>query len=172
MTIMRVKILKISSGVLVDAFINEGKLKLPGLHDGWRFAFDKLIKKLANATGYVLVTEETPEIIEGCLIFQMKNKIIPYMAFVEVAPHNKNDTKKYDYVAGCLIAFAFRQSIIRGEGDRKSWLSFDVLEEKEDDRIKLMGMYSQKYNAVKADETQMYIMDEAGDALIEKYLKR
>ncbi len=71
-----------------------------------------------------------------------------------------------------MIAFAFRQSIIQGKGDYKGWLSFDVLEEKEEDQIKLMGMYSQKYNAVRVDETQMYIMDDAGEALIENYLER
>jgi len=169
---MKVKILEISSGELVDATIKERKFNLPGLHDGWRFSFDKQILKLPNTTAYVLVTDETQEAIEGCLIFQMKNKIIPYMAFVEVAPHNKTDAKRYDYVAGCLIAFAFRQSIIQGKGDYKGWLAFDVMEEKEDDQIKLMGMYSLKYGAVKVDETQMYIMDDAGDALMEKYLER
>ena len=94
------------------------------------------------------------------------------MAFVEVAPHNKTVAKRYDYVAGCLIAFAFRQSIIQGKGNYKAWLTFDVMEEKVDDQIKLMGMYSLKYGAVRVDETQMYIMDDAGDALIKKYLAR
>ena len=37
-----------------------------------------------------------------------------YMAFVEVAPHNRGDEKKYERVAGCLIAFACRQSFIKG----------------------------------------------------------
>ncbi len=169
---MKVKILEVSSGELADASIESRSLDLPGLQEGWRFAFDKQIRKLSDAKAYVLVTEETPDIIEGCLIFQMKGKVVPYMAFVEVAPHNKTNAKKYDYVAGCLIAFAFKQSIILGKGDYKAWLSFDVSEEKEEDQIKLMGMYSQKYNAVKVDETQMYIMDDAGDALIENYLKR
>jgi hypothetical protein len=169
---MKVKILEISSAEMVDATIEERKLSLPGLHDGWRFAFDKQIAKLSYATAYVIVTEQTQETIEGCMIFQMKNKIIPYMSFVEVAPHNKTNAKRYDYVAGCLIAFAFRQSIIQGKGDYKAWLTFDVMEEKEDDQIKLMGMYSLIYGAVRVDETQMYIMDDAGDALIKKYLAR
>lgn len=169
---MKVRILEMSSEELVNASIEDRNVNLPGLHEGWRFAFDKQIKKLPYATAYVLVTEETPDVFEGCLIFQMKDKVIPYMAFVEVAPHNKTDAKKYDYVAGCLIAFAFKRSIIQGKGDHKAWLSFDVKEEKEEDQIKLMGMYSQKYNAVRVDETQMYIMDDAGDLLIERYLER
>lgn len=169
---MNVKILKVSSGELADAAIENRSIKLPGLHEGWRFAFDKQIKKLPYATAYVLITEETPDVIEGCLIFQMIGGLIPYMAFVEVAPHNKTDAKRYDYVAGCLIAFAFKQSIIQGQGDYKGLLSFDVLEEKKEDQLKLMSLYSRKYKAVRADETLMYIMDEAGDELIEKYLNR
>lgn len=168
---MKVKILELSSGKLVDASIGFKNLTLPGLHEGWRFAFDKLIKKIRNATAYILTTDETPEVIEGCMIFQMKNKIIPYMAYLEVAPHNKSVAKKYDYVAGCLIAFAFKQSLIQGKGDYKGWLSFDVVEENVDDQMKLMAMYSKKYNAVRlGDDTQMYIMDDGGDALIQKYL--
>ncbi len=73
---MKVKIVEISSGKLVDASIQTKNLTLPGLHEGWHFAFDKQIKKLPNATAYVLVTEDTPDVIEGCLIFQMKNKVI------------------------------------------------------------------------------------------------
>ena len=70
-----------------------------------------------------------------------------------------------------MIAFAFKQSLIQGKGHYKGWLTFDVSEEDEGDQIKLMALYSKKYGAVKVDETQMYIIDEAGDALIEKYLK-
>lgn len=168
---MKVKILRVTSGVLADASIKGRSIKLPGLHEGWRFAFDKLIKKLPYATAYVLVSEETPQVIEGCLIFQLKDNLIPYMAFVEVAPHNKRDPKKYDYVAGCLIAFAFKQSLIQGKGDYKGWLSFDVLEEKKEDQLKLMSHYSKKYHAVRADETTMYIMDEQGETLIKEYLE-
>ena len=168
---MNVKILKVSSGELTDAFIRIRGIRLPGLQKGWRFAFDRQIKRLPYAIAYVLVAEETPDVIEGCLIFQMKEKTIPYMAFLEIAPHNKGDEKKYVYVAGCLIAFAFKQSLIQGKGHYKGWLTFDVSEEDEGNQIKLMALYSKKYGAVKVDETQMYIIDEAGDALIEKYLK-
>lgn len=168
---MNIKILKVSTGELADASIEGRSLKMPGLHEGWRFAFNKHIK-LAYANGYVLVTEETPEVIEGCLIFQMKDKVIPYMAYVEVAPHNKEQPKRYDHVAGCLIAFAFQQSLIRGKDYFKGLLSFDVQEKKKDDEIKLMSLYSKKYGAVRAGETLMFIMDDAGHALIEEYLKR
>jgi hypothetical protein len=168
---MKVKILEVASGELVGGAILGRKDKLPGLHEGWKFSFDKHIK-LPYSTGYVLVAEETPDTIEGCLIFQMKEKVIPYMAFVELAPHNQENPKRYDFVAGCLIAFAWQQSIIRGKEHFKGLLAFDVQEEKEKDKIKLMSLYSKKYGAVRAGDTLMYIVDTAGEALVEEYLKR
>lgn len=168
---MNVKILKVASGELADAAIEGRRIQLPGLHEEWLFAFDKHIK-LPYASGYVLVTEETRDVIEGSLIFQMKDKVIPYMAYVEVAPHNKEHPKRYDYVAGCLIAFAFQQSLVHGKDHFKGLLSFDVREKKKGDEIKLMRLYSMKYGAVRAGETLMYIMDDAGHALVNEYLKR
>jgi hypothetical protein len=75
-------------------------------------------------------------------------------------------------VAGCLIAFACRQSMKLGENHHKGWLTFDVQEESKEDEIKLMAMYSKKYKAVKFDETTMLISPENGELLIEEYLKR
>lgn len=170
---MNVKILRVATDELAGATIKHGRsIQLPSLHEGWKFNFDKLLKKLKNATAYVLVTDETPDIIEGCLIFQMLDKTVPYMAYLEVAPHNKEKPKRYEYVAGCLIAFAFKQSLIQAKGDYKGWLTFDVSEELPEDQNKLMALYSKKYDAVKVDETTMFIMDEAGNKLIEKYLDR
>ncbi len=170
---MKVRILRVENGKLVGGTIRtELAIRLPSMQNGWTFNFDKQVRRLANATAYVLVSDETPDIIEGSLIFQLVDKKIPYMAFVEVAPHNKKKPKTYDYVAGCLIAFAFKQSLIKGTGDYKGWLTFDVSEERQEDQIKLMAVYSRKYGAVKVDETTMYILDEAGHKLIDEYLNR
>ncbi|MEO7044261.1 MAG: hypothetical protein ABI091_03065 [Ferruginibacter sp.] len=169
---MNVKIIKVSSEELKDAIIRKGsKEELPSMHDNWRFNFPKH-SQLPNATAYVLVAEETPTIIEGCLIFQMKEKKIPYMAFVEAAPHNRGDKKSYDFVAGCLIAFAFKQSYILSEGNYKGMLFFDVQEEDPVDEKKLMINYSKKYNAKIYMGTTMVIIDEDGDKLIQEYLER
>lgn len=98
---MKIRILKISTDDLVGATIVMGqRFQLPSLQQGWRFNFERHIRRLSNATAYILVSDETPDVIEGCMIFQMKDKQIPYMAFVEVAPHNKTDQKKYQYVGG------------------------------------------------------------------------
>ncbi len=172
---MTVKILKVSTDEMVGATIQNGqRIRLPSIQQGWRFNFDKLIKSTPNATAYILVSEETPRIIEGCLIFQMKHKQVPYMAYVEVGPHNKGDLKKYDYVAGCLIAFACQQSYIQGKDYHKGWLTFDVSEENPEDQLKLMAVYSRKYHAVRvpAEETTMYILPESGEKLIQQYLYR
>ncbi|CAA9203035.1 hypothetical protein [Flavobacterium collinsii] len=96
----------------------------------------------------------------------MKEKIEPYMAYVEIAPHNKGKVKEYDNVAGCLIAFACRLSFTKGEG----YLAFDVFEEDKEDEIKLMSLYSTKYNAFKLGDTSMIISPEGGQKLIDEFL--
>ena len=168
---MEVKILEVSANQLRDALIRKGELgELPSMHDEWRFNFSKNLQKLTNATAYVLVAADTPTIIEGCLIFQMKDKVMPYMAFVEIAPHNRGDSKKYNRVAGCLIAFAFKQSYIKAKKDYKGILFFDVQEETEEETEKLMRHYSKKYNAKLYDGTRMIIVNEDGDELVKRYL--
>ena len=166
---MNVKILNVVDRKLIDAIIIDGKkLKLPSLQEGWRFNFSRHAK---GKDVYVIVTKETPDVIEGCLIYKMNMGLEPYMCFIEIAPQNKGINKKYDNVAGCLIAFACRLSFIMGEGDYKGYLVFDVQEERQEDEIKLMGMYSVKYHAKRIAKTTMMIIEpEDGETLIEKYL--
>lgn len=170
---MNIKILKIEGNVLVDAKISDSKLikvNLPSINDGWRFNFNKHIKKKGFET-YVLVSEETSDKIEGCLTFEMKEKVEPYMAYVEVAPHNRGEVKEYENVAGCLIAFACRLSFDRGEDEFEGYLAFDVLEEDKDDETKLMAVYSTKYNAFRiANSTTMIIPPVGGQKLIDEFL--
>lgn len=143
---------------------------LPSLTDNWRFNFRKHSQK-ANRKTYVLVCEDSEDVIEGCLIFEMLNKVDPYMAYIEIAPHNKNPGRKFDKVAGCLIAFASRLSFIHAEGENKGFLSFDVLEENPEDEEKLMARYSKEYKAIRlGDSTMMIILPEEGEKLIKFYL--
>lgn len=169
---MKVKILRIKDNTLVDAEILDSKLtkmNLPSVVDGWRFNFKKQSQRKGFET-YVLVREETPEIIEGCLIFEMKGSIEPYMAFIEIAPHNQGKEKEYHRVAGCLIAFACRMSFMKGNDDYKGWLAFDVLEEEKENEIKLMAMYSKQYNASRFGETTMVIPPIGSEKLINEFL--
>lgn len=167
---MRIKILKVEAEELVDAQIKEGgKINLPSIHEGWRFNFNKHSRSKGVQT-YVLVTEETPNIIEGCLIYKMMDEQ-PYMAYIEIAPHNKGENQRYDLVAGCLIAFACKLSFQLGKGEYQGWLAFDVQEESQKDEIKLMAVYSKKYKAERiSGTTTMVIRPENGEKLIEKYL--
>ena len=168
---MKVKILEIETKSDIKSkisLVTKNKANLPSVNDGRRFNFSKHSKGKDYET-YILTTGKTPEIIEGCLIINIKTPFQVYMAFVEVAPHNKGNEKKYDRVAGCLIAFACRQSFIN---DKEGYLAFDVLEEKKENEIRLMKLYSQKYNAVRlGNSTTMIILPEGSEALINEFLK-
>jgi len=168
---MKVRILKVDTNEEVNASIVKGDpIKLPSVTDGWRFNFNRQAKK-GNSQAYVLITEETPDIIEGCLIYKMRDEIEPYLAFIEIAPHNRGRQKKYDKVAGCLIAYASRLSFILAEGPYKGWLAFEVSEEKKENQLKLMTIYSTKYGAIRLAETNtMLIKPEDGEKLIEEYI--
>ncbi|TPG42045.1 hypothetical protein [Flavobacterium pectinovorum] len=169
---MNVKILKIDENSLIDAKISDVKsvkINLPSITDGWRFNFKKHSKEVGHET-YVLVSKETPDVIEGCLIFEMKKKVEPYMAYVEIAPHNKGLNKRYEKVAGCLIAFACRLSFIKANEPYRGYLVFDVMEEDKSDEVKLMAMYSTKYNALRYGEATMIIPPAGGEKLITEFL--
>lgn len=169
---MNIKIVRVDEDDFVDAKILDSKLvkiSLPSITDGWRFNFKKHSKEKGRET-YVVICEETPDVVEGCLIFEMKSKIEPYMAFVEVAPHNRGKSKKYEKIAGCLIAFACRLSFKNGKDDYLGYLAFDVLEEEQEDQIKLMSMYSVKYCALRYGKTTMIIPPAGGEKLINEFL--
>lgn len=170
---MKVKIIRVADSLAVDAAIAlPSGTVLPSLADGWRFNFKSNTRK-ENLQTYVLVCDDTPKTIEGCLSFKMKDKSEPYMAYVETAPHNQGAGRRYDHVAGCLIAFACRLSFMYGKEDNKGWLAFDVLEEHKADEEKLMKLYSKKYKAVRyAATTTMLIPPEGGEKLIDEYLNR
>lgn len=167
---MNISIIKLSEGQSVSAqIILASGIALPSITEGWRFNFKKHSKKKGFQT-YILVCKDTPHIIEGCLTFQLRDTVEPYMAYVEIAPHNKGLAKKHDSVAGCLISFACRLSFIYGIGHFKGWLAFDVKEERKQDGIKLMMVYCKKYGALKWGNTTMIISPENGEKLIAKYL--
>src|SRR5690554_6307050 len=104
---MNVKIIEIKTNSEVKSkisLVTKNKDKLPSIHEGWRFNFSKHSNG-NNYETYILTTLSSPDIIEGCLIINSNAPNEVYMAFVEVAPHNRGNGKKYDKVAGCLIAF-------------------------------------------------------------------
>lgn len=169
---MNVRIIVLGTGEKADALIIEGKLsEMPSIGDNWKFDFKKQLKNLKDAKGYLLVREDSPQLIEGCMIFQLIDKKRPFLAYIEVAPQNKGEEKTHDHVAGCLIAYAFKLSLMRGIGEYKGALYFKIGEEKKENEIKLMTLYSTKYNAYRlGDSNIMAIYDEDGKQLIDRYL--
>jgi len=167
---MNANVTCVSSGASVAAkIIQPDRVNLPSLNDGWRFNFHKHARK-KNCRAFVLVCEDTPDVIEGCLIFEMRHGVEPCMAFIEVVPHNRGKDRVYADVAGCLIAAACRVSQKCGEGYHKGWLTFDVMEERKEDEIKLMAIYCQRYGAVRWGEKTMLITPENGRILVDRYL--
>ena len=168
---MKVKVIRVSdSKVIRGKIIQSSSLTLPSITDGWHFNFRKYSRQAGFKT-YILVCEDTHDIIEGCLIFQLKETVEPYMAYIEIAPHNRGKTKRHDQVAGCLIAYACRLSFLHGSSVFKGWLAFDVMEQNKKDEIKLMAVYCKKYGALKFGDTTMVISPEAGEKLITEFLE-
>lgn len=167
---MEVKLLEVKTKSEVKSrisLVSASKSNLPTIIDGWRFNFSKHSKRKGFET-YVLSTYASPERIEGCLIIDIARPNDVYMAFVEIAPHNQGSGKQYDRVAGCLIAFACRQSFVRG---KEGYLAFDVVEQSEEDELRLMSLYSRKYKALRFGQTTtMIIVPEASEQLISEYL--
>ena len=86
------------------------------------------------------------------------------MDIIEIAPHNiGSQNKKFDYVAGNLIAFACRESF-KLENEYKGYLTFVS-------KSNLIEWYIDKYGAKQAVGQKMFIEPEISIKLIDKYLK-
>lgn len=174
---MRVKIVDRETNAEVNATIKEVSAPtMPGIQEGWEFNFNRHVVR-QNCYGYILVTDDMPTMPEGAMILELKDNEQPIVTFLEVAPHNRTPEKKYDKVAGCLIAYAFKQTYILAKGDFQGLLSIYISEEDPANKDRLVKNYATKYNAqlntleyFNANEAMMVIIDEDGDALIEKYL--
>ncbi len=136
--------------------------KMPLKKDRWKFDWNKLIKE-KNTKTYVLRLKDNPKCIEGILQLRIENDVL-IMDVIEIAPHNfGSSNKKFGYVAGCLIAFACRESF-KMEGNYKGFLTFTS-------KTSLIEWYKKEYGATQALGQRMYIDDATGLKLIEKYLK-
>ncbi|MFW5760453.1 MAG: hypothetical protein ACOCXH_05690 [Cyclobacteriaceae bacterium] len=134
---------------------------IPLKKDGWNFNWKQLSK---NGIIYVLRTTDSPSNIEGALCLKIEYGML-IMDALELAPHNVGQTnKRFDYVAGCLIAFACRESF-KISGDYKGFVTFVS-------KTNLIRWYSEKYGAELALGQRMFIDWENGEKLIEKYLNR
>jgi hypothetical protein len=163
---MEVLLLEIASQKLINAELMPAKISdMKGITDGWDFSWKKHFN-LPNSKAFKIVLKSAPGIVQGLLLFQMLGKEEPYMAFLESAPHNKGKDKQFDFVAGCLISMACQLSFLEGKGHYEGFLSFQCMDEK------VIKVYAEKYGAIRADRTFMFIEPSVGKQLIEEYLFR
>lgn len=156
-------IYELKNSKLVEVEIVGGlSLKLPRAKDGWSFNWDKIVNE-KNSKTYVLRQVSNPDNIEGLVHLKIEFDML-IMDIIEIAPHNIGSiNKRFDFVAGCLIAFACRESF-KIEGNYRGYLSFIS-------KTNLIEWYKMKYKATLIIDQRMFIDDVVGLTLIEKYLK-
>lgn len=149
---------------LVEVEIVIGLSKdMPLKKDGWNFNWKSNLKKKDSET-YILRLKSNPSSIQGALLLKSQDGML-IMDLVEVAPQNIGQkSKRYRYVAGCLIAFACRESF-KLDSKYKGFLTFES-------KTKLIDWYMENYYAKIAMGQKMFIEPEYGEKLIELYLKR
>ncbi len=151
----------LASNDLIEAEIVLASGKLPLKKDGWKFDWNKLIKE-KNSETYILRLKKSTKNIEGILQLKMEYGML-IMEVIEIAPHNLGSSnKRFDYVAGCLIAFGCRRSFSL-KGPYKGFLTFTS-------KTNLIELYKTKYGANQALGQRMFIDDINGLKLIKKYL--
>lgn len=134
---------------------------VPLKKDGWQFNWRKLASMEQT---YVLTTRNTPGSVEGALCLRMKSGML-FMEALELAPHNVGQKhKRYDHVAGCLIAYACRESF-KTIGEYRGFLGFVS-------KTELIHWYVEKYGAKVALGHRLYFDTESGEHLIKEYLYR
>lgn len=146
---------------IVEALYKDMPLKKEAWFFNWKQAFKKV-----NTTTYILRLVSNPDSIQGILQLQNEFGMI-IMDLLEIAPHNlraEGKAKKYEYVAGCLIAFACRETF-KLDTDYRGFLTFES-------KTKLISWYVEKYHAKVARGQKMYIEPQDGEKLIKEYLER
>jgi len=161
---MEVDLIENKTGLIKKALIELATLKeIPPKKGGWKFTWRKLIKTEGSSV-YRISLLETPSRVEGLVMLTLMFDEMIYMNDIEVAPHNYGRNGEYENVAGCLIAFACKESFEKGKNDYRGFLSFDS-------KTQLIEFYARKYGATVARGSKMYIGPKEGKELIRKYLK-
>lgn len=157
-------LLDLKTDTLVEAEIVKATIKdMPLKKDKWNFNW-RAIFKYKNTETFILRLTSNPESIQGVLQLKKQGGML-IMDLVEIAPHNiGQENKRYDYVAGCLIAFACRETF-KLENNYKGFLTFES-------KTQLIEWYMENYYAKIAIGQKMYIEPINGQKLIEKYINR
>ena len=158
---VEVKVLNTTSKKLVNAEIVPAVLSdMPYEKDGWNFNWRTLFND-QNTRTYVLRRKHTADQIDGVLQLRVVHGMM-LMNNIELSPDNIGTTKKHDFVAGCLIAYACRESFSL-DGDYKGFLVFES-------KTELIDHYTYKYGAALIRGQRMFIGAQQGIRLIEYYL--
>ena len=157
-------ILDTINGELIESeIVPMDKKTIPLKKDGWSFNWRQLSSE-ENTRAYVLRTLNSPDQTEGAVCLRFKHDML-IMDALELAQYNIGQkNKRYDYVAGCLIAFGCRESF-KIKSDYKGFLTFVS-------KTNLINWYAEKYGTKLALGQRMFIDWENGERLIEKYLNR
>ncbi|MEZ4772028.1 MAG: hypothetical protein R3D00_02520 [Bacteroidia bacterium] len=161
---MKVKLLEVEAGVIRLATIGRAdKQDMPVKKNGWNFNWQELLKT-EGASVFKITLDETPEKIEGLVMLSVYFEEMVFMNNLELAPHNIGASKKYEYVAGILIAFGCRYGLENGKGNYQGYLTFES-------KTELIPLYEKKYGATAAMGQKMFIDPVQGGKLISQYLE-
>ncbi len=166
---MKVLIVEVSSGEFVKSQIRDGILTELPSHLNWDFNFAKKARERGKSV-YVLVKEESPAIIEGCMVFSIHEILGAFLDLLEVAPHNKGRNGKYKRISGCLIAYACGLSFEKGKNEDKGILTFKAMGKEQDSSLRLEKYYREKYGALMNPLGFMEIHPAQSRILMEEYL--
>lgn len=156
-------ILEKETNKLVECEIRIADYKnLPLKKDGWSFNWNFAAKR-TDSEIFVLTANLDKQQIQGALqIIKYEGMVI--MELLEVHPQNRGSKKKkYDHVAGCLIAFACSQTFLN-QGNYRGFLTFIS-------KTELIELYKSKYGAVQTIGNRMYIDPNQGMKLMNQYLE-
>lgn len=161
---MIVYILEIANDQLVEAeIVPANSRQMPLRKDGWNFNWKKLLIEEDSET-FVLKLKDVDKSIEGLLQLKIKSEML-VMEALELAPHNiGRKNRKYDFVAGCLIAFGCRESF-KLDSVYKGYLTFIS-------KTNLIDWYKKHYKAEQGLGQRMFINEMNGLGLISEYLNR
>lgn len=134
-------------------------LKTVSGKNGWRFNWNAEFKS-TDRTIYKLVIANNYDVIQGLVSLSPTNDNV-FMHLIESAPFNIGKNKVYEGVPGNLVAFACKQSFLRGT---EGYVSFRS-------KTRLIDHYTETLGAIHFGGHLMIINSEAALKLIEKYFE-
>lgn len=141
------------------SFRQVSKDLVPRKKDGWSFNWLKAFKDDPESV-YAIIENQSQKIHGAIQLVNDDGMLI--MELIELAPFNVGSKKGHDNIAGCLIAFACRESL-KLDSAYRGYLTFVS-------KTKLVDYYKTKYYATQTLGTRMYIDPISGEKLIKNYL--